>query len=163
MLCVYIYIYVTGPQRPPLPPMVMVPPPPCGVVWWYGSCQSLMLYKGCMNRYKAYLSVGRSKKGSMKRWSLLDCNSVAKHLLPPVVVMCCWHSFEGRREGRRKKGREGERKEGKEKGRRERRKEEGKEEGRRERRRKDEGKSSSLGFGGWGGMPVPGPGTYINK
>ena len=89
--------------------------------------------------------------------------------------MCCWHSFEGRREGRRKKGREGERKERKEKGRRERRKkgkkkEGGKEEGRRERRRKDEGKSSSPRFGGWEGgyhwggrgVPsVPGPGTYI--
>ena len=63
-----IYIYVTGPQRPPSPLMVMAsPPPPCGVVWWYGGCQSLMLYKGYMNKYKAYLSVCRSKKGSMKR------------------------------------------------------------------------------------------------
>ena len=93
---------VTGPQGPPLPPMVMVPPPPCGVVWWCGGCQSLMLYIGYMNKYKAFLSVCRSKKGSMKRF--LHCNSVAKHLLPAVVVMCYWHSFEGRREGRRKEG-----------------------------------------------------------
>ena len=37
--------------------------PPLPVVWWYGGCQSLMLYKGCTNRYKTYLSVCRSKKG----------------------------------------------------------------------------------------------------
>ena len=94
----------------------------------------------------------------MKRWRLLDCNSVAKHLLPPVVVMCCWHSFQGRREGgkeERKKGRAGERKEGKEKGRRERRQEGGKgdrKEGKKKGGGKEEGKTKgsppTLGLGG---------------
>ena len=77
--------------------------------------------------------------------------------------MCCCHSFEGRREGRkekgkvrRKEGKKRERKERKEKGRRERRKEEGKEEGRRERRSEDEGKSSSPRFGGGGGGTIGG-------
>ena len=66
--CFQICIYVTGPQRSPPPPQwSWSPPPPCGVVWWYGGCQSLMLHKGCMNKYKAYLSVCRSKKGSMKK------------------------------------------------------------------------------------------------
>ena len=54
--------------------------------------------------------------------------------------MCCWHSFKGRREGRKEKGKgrrkeggKGERKEGKKKGRRGKKKEEGKKkEGRRE-------------------------------
>ena len=90
--CPLIYIYIcyrTAVTGTPSPQWSWSPPPPCGVVCWYGGCQSLMLYKGCMNKYKAYLSVCRSKKGSMKRWGFLDCNSVAKHLLPPVVVMCC--------------------------------------------------------------------------
>ena len=46
-LCMFVCMLQD--RRPPLPP------PPCGMVWWYGGCQSLMLYKGCMNRYKAYL------------------------------------------------------------------------------------------------------------
>ena len=64
---------------------------------------------------------------------------------PPlsVVVMCCWHSFEGRREERKEKGKEGERKE-KRKGRRERRKEEGKEQGR------TKGSPPPRGLGGGG-------------
>ena len=156
-------------RDPPLPPHGHDPPSPCGVVWWYGGCQSLMLYKGCMNKYKAYLSVCRSKKGSVKRLETKRVQWIDEAYLIAIVLrsisspLWWWcaadiASKEGRKE-ERKKGREGERKEKKEKGRRERRKEEGKEEGRRERRRKDEGKSSSSRFVGVGGIPFGG-GTF---
>ena len=116
-------------------------------VWWFGK----VLYKGCMNKYKAYFSVCRSKKGSMKRLEAKRVQwrdeayliaIVLQSISSPLWWWCAADiaSKEGGKE-ERKKGREGERKERKEKGRRE-RKEEGKE-GRRERRRKDEGKSSS--------------------
>ena len=59
ILYIYIYICYRTAGTPP-PPNGHGPPPP---VWWYGGCQSLMLYKGCMNKYKAYLSVCRNKKG----------------------------------------------------------------------------------------------------
>ena len=127
-----------------------------------------MLYKGCMNRYKAYLSVCRSKKGSMKRleakrvqWrdEAYLITIVLQSISSPLWWWCAADiaSKEGGKE-ERKKGREGERKEGKEKGGRERRKEEGKEEGR------TKGSPPPLGLGGggryhWGGLS--GPGTYI--
>ena len=62
---IYMYICCRTAETPSPPQWSWSPLP--RVVWWYGGCQSLMLYKGCMNKYKAYLSVCRSKKGSMKR------------------------------------------------------------------------------------------------
>ena len=64
-------------DRRDLPPNGHGPPPP-PVVWWYGGCPSLMLCK-----YVIYIYIYEQIE------SFLDCNSVAKHLLPPVVAMCC--------------------------------------------------------------------------
>ena len=197
-MTIYIYINVTGPQRPPLPQWSWSPLPP--VVWWGGMVvvnHQCSIKVAWTNIKLTWLSVCTSKKGSMKRLEAKRVQwrdeayliaTVLQSISSPLWWWCAAdiaskeggkeerkkgregerkeRKEKGRRERRKEKGREGERKERKEKGRRERRKEEGKEEGRKERRRKDEGKSSSPRFGGWGGYhwggpSVPGRGTHI--
>ena len=166
----HIHIYMLQDRRdPPSPPMVMVPP------LWCGGCQSLMLCKGYMNKYKAYLSVCRSKKGSMKRFKAKRVQGKEEAYLIAIVLQSIssplwWWcaadiaSKEGEKEERKKGKREG-----KEKGSRERRKEE---EGKKKEGEKEEGRTKGsplpLGLGGaggyhWGGLSVPGPGTYIES
>ena len=141
-----------GTRDPPSPPMV-TSPLWCGVVvWWLSITNALQrLYEQiwslleCMKQ-KGFNEKIRSKKGSMKRWNLLDCNShfVAKHLLPLWWWCAADIASRQRKEGKR---------EGKEKRRRERRKAGGKE-GRRDGRMK--GSPPPLGLGGWGGYHLGG-------
>ena len=165
---IYIYICVTGPQRPPSPRQWSWSPLP-PVVWCAGMVvvQSLMLYKGCMNKYEAYLSVCRSKKGSMKRLEAKRVQwrdeayliaIVLQSISSPLWWWCAADiaSKEGGKE-ERKKGREGERRERKKKGRRERRKKGKKKEGGKEEGR-TKGSPPPLGLGGAGGGDTIGGG-----
>ena len=78
---------------------------PRGVVW----CGRMVVVNHkysirIINKYKAYLIVGRSIRAQWKDKAYLIA-IIAKHLLPPV--MCCWYGLEGRREARKERRKEG--------------------------------------------------------
>ena len=78
----------------------------CGVVvWWLLMLITHDSYsiKVAGTNIKLHLIVCGSNRGSLKRQRLLDCNS-CKTSPSPVVVMCCWYDLEGRRQGRKERG-----------------------------------------------------------